>query len=236
VPVPFFEKERDFWHNLSCMRLPVKLGAVVVIWVTQAGAQAGPEQASVSFTLDFPGSNPSHYEVVVGSDGHGSYTSNGRLDESADPADSPPLEFTVSRSFRNQVFSLAEHAHYFAGKLDSGRSNLANTGQKTLAYKDAQRSTKGTYNYSSMQPVEQLTAIFQALSATLEFGRRLSYYHKYEKLALEADLKRMEELQKENSLGDIQSIAPVLEEIASDTSVINISRARALRLLASAAK
>jgi hypothetical protein len=42
----------------------------------------------------------------------------------------------------------------------------------------------------------------------------------------------MEEMQKEDNLGDIQAIAPILNGIADDTSVMNVSRARALRLLA----
>jgi hypothetical protein len=218
------------------MRLPVKLSALFVLLALGAGAEDSPPRPTVSFTLDFPGSNPSHYEIVITSDGRGTYSSNGRLDESAEPGDPSPLTFNVSTNLRSQVFNLAERAHYFAGKLDSGRSHLANTGQKTLAYKDGERNQQASYNYSNMQPVEQLTSLFQALSTTLEFGRRLSYYHKYQKLALEEDLKRMEELEKENSLGDVRSIAPVLQEIADDPTVINISRARALRLLAGAAK
>lgn len=218
------------------MPLPVKLGVLTLLLVFHAAADDHPRRATVSFTLDFPGSNPSHYQIVVASDGQGSYSSDGRLNENSEPADPSPLAFTVSASLRSQVFNLTERAHYFSGKLDSSRSNMANTGQKTLAYQDGERTTKATYNYSSQQPVEQLTSIFEALSTTLEFGRRLSYYHKYQKLALEEDLKRMEELERENSLGDVRSIAPVLEAIANDPAVLNVSRARALRLLALAGK
>jgi len=70
----------------------------------------------------------------------------------------------------------------------------------------------------------------------MEFGRRLVYFHKYEKLALDDQLKRMEEMQRDNGLGDVQSIAPALKDIANDSSVMNVSRARALRLLANAGK
>ena len=80
--------------------------------------------------------------------------------------------------------------------------------------------------------MQQVTAIFQGLSETLEFGRRLSFFHKYQKTALDEDLRRMEELQRDNSLGDVQAIAPVLKEIADDQSVMNVARARALRLMA----
>ena len=36
-------------------------------------------QAVVTFTLDFPGSEPSHYVISVSSDGHSTYDSDGKL-------------------------------------------------------------------------------------------------------------------------------------------------------------
>lgn len=213
-------------RNLCTLSFPILFALCIT---------AKAQQASVAFTLDFPGANPSHYEIVISDDGHGSYSSNGQLNEHS-AADPVSLQFTVSPDIRKQIFDLAGHAHYFSGKVDSGRKNIANTGAKTLAYKDAHRSSQATYNYSQLVPVQQLTAIFQGLSTTLEFGRRLEYYHKYEKLALDDELKRMEELQKENSLGDVQVVAPILKNIADDSSVINVSRARALRILGPAGK
>jgi hypothetical protein len=201
-----------------------------------ANSQDQHVPATVSFTLDFPGANPSHYEMVVGDDGHGTYGSNGQLNEQSEPGDPAPLRFTLSDKVRSQIFDLAQRAHYFSGKVDSGRKNIANTGAKTLTYKDAQRNTQATYNYSQLTPIQQLTSVFQGLSTTLEFGRRLGYFHRYEKLALEEDLQRMEQLQRDNSLGDVQAIATVLHEIANDQSVINVTRARALRLLATTGK
>jgi hypothetical protein len=41
----------------------------------------------------------------------------------------------------------------------------------------------------------------------------------------------MEQMQRQNVLGDVQAIAPVLNEIANDATLVNVSRARALRLL-----
>jgi hypothetical protein len=196
----------------------------------------GQQTPTVSFTIDFPGSNPSHYEIVVGNDGQGTYSSNGQLDEHSEAADPAPLQLTISENVRKQIFDLAGRAHYFSGKVDSGRKNIANTGAKTLAYKDATHDSRATYNYSEAVPVQQLTSIFEGLSTTLEFGRRLGYFHKYEKLALDDELKRMEELQRENTLTDVQAITSVLKAIADDSSVMNVSRARALRLLATSGK
>lgn len=221
--------QQYFWHNSIHMRTKT-CGLVLTLLSVSAQGQTAP--ATVSFSLDFPGANPSHYEVTVGEDGKGSYSSNGQLNQDSAPADPAPLSFTLSDKVRAQIFALAERAHYFKGKVDSGNKKIANTGTKVLSYKSDKQNSQATYNYSPVAPVQELTAILENLSTTLEFGRRLSYFRKYQKLALDDDLKRMEELQKEGNLGDIQSIAPILNGIAADTSVMNVSRSRALRLLA----
>ena len=215
-----------------------KLGALLfsIAFPLCLAAYSQQSTASVTFKLDFPGADPSHYEIVIASDGQGSYISNGKFDDHSDPADPVPLQFVVSENIRKQVFDLAKKSRYFTGKVDSGQKNIANTGAKALAYKDASHNSQATYNYSMLQPIAQLTSIFQNLSNTMEFGRRLIYLHKYQKLALDDQLKRMEEMQRGNSLGDVGAIAPVLKDIANDSSVMNVSRARALRLLASAGK
>jgi hypothetical protein len=82
--------------------------------------------------------------------------------------------------------------------------------------------------------VQQITGILQDLSTVLEFGRRLTWFHKYQKLALEDDLKQMEDRQRSKTLGDLEPITPVLKQIANDQAVMRMTRARALRLLAAA--
>jgi len=46
----------------------------------------------------------------------------------------------------------------------------------------------------------------------------------------------MEQMQRDKNLGNLNAISDVLNAIANDTSVMNVSRARALRLLAMAGK
>jgi hypothetical protein len=220
-----------FWHNLPDMLTKI-LGLLLVALSSAACAETSQGSASISFSLDFPSSNPGHYEITIAEDGHGTYSSNGQLNKDSDPADTAPLPFTVSEKVRGQIFALAQRAHYFKGKVDSGNTKLANTGIKVLTYKSERQNSQATYNYSPVASIQQLTSIFEGLSITLEFGRRLNYFHKYQKLALDDDLRRMEEMQKEGNLGDMQAIAPILNGIADDASVMNVSRARALRLLA----
>lgn len=195
-------------------------------------AQTTQSSATVSFTLDFPQSIPDHYALKVSSDGHAEYNSTGKLTPDSEPPDPFHLEFTISPATREKIFDLTAKAKYFEGKVDSGKRNIASTGNKVLSYHDAQRNTQAEYNYSPNPSVQELTSIFQNISTTLEFGRRLDYYHHYQKLALEAELKTMEDMVRSKSLEELQAVSPILEQIATDQSVINISRTRAQRLLA----
>ncbi len=196
-------------------------------WHSYAFAQ---EAAAVSFTLDFPGSEPSHYAISVTNDGRSTYDSDGKLSPDSD-GDPFHMDFSMSIETRQRVFELAEKAHYFQGEIDSKKKNLASTGAKTLSYKDSSRNTKATYNYSPLIPVQQLTALFQNLSTTLEFGRRLKYFHHYQKLALDEELKRMEAVAGRDDLEEMGAVVPILQQIATDTSVINPVRARAQRMI-----
>jgi len=79
--------------------------------------------------------------------------------------------------------------------------------------------------------VQQLTTLFQSVASTMEFGRRLTYFHRYQKLALDDELKRMEDQAKRGELAELQAVSPVLQDIYDDNSVINVVRARARRIM-----
>jgi hypothetical protein len=186
---------------------------------------------TVKMTFDFPGSEPEHFVFSVSSDGHAAYDSNGKLTPQSEAGEPFHLEFTISAPTRERIFHLAKQAHYFEGNIDSKARNIANTGAKTLSYTDAKRHTEASYNYSSVPAVRELTALFQEISATLEFGRRLQSYHRYQKLALDDELRSMEEMEKDHMLAELPAVAPILESIAKDPSVMNVVRGRCLRLL-----
>jgi hypothetical protein len=208
--------------------------ALIVSIATASQAQPGAAPATVSFSLDFPQSIPDHYVITVSSDRHASYESTGKLTPQSDPGDPFAEDFTMSADTCKKIFELAAKAKYFEGQVDSGNKKLASTGVKVLKYSEASRNTEATYNYSPNPAVQQLTAIFQNISSTLEFGRRLEFYHHHQKLALEEELKRMEEMAKSKSLDEIQALAPILQSIIADHSVLNVTRARAQRLLSGA--
>ena len=189
------------------------------------------DPATITFSLDFPNSSPEHYSIAVESDGHAHYESSGKISADSDVRDDYQTDFTFSDPTRARIFGLAAQAHYFSGKVDSGNKKLAFTGAKKLLYKDGQRNSSADYNYSQQPAVQQLTTLFQSVSATLEFGRRLTYFHRYQKLALDDELKLMEDQAKRGDLAELQAVTPVLQHIYEDASVMNVVRARALRIM-----
>src|SRR5205814_8996219 len=157
------------------LRAPVLSVLFLICWFGPASAQ---QPATVTFTLDFPNSEPDHYVISVSSDGRANYESNGKLSRDAED-DGYRLDFLLSPATRARIFDLAKRAHYFQGAVDSKKRDLASTGSKTLAFKDDQRSTQATYNYSPRAAVQELTQPFHNLTATLEPAHRRQYSHHY---------------------------------------------------------
>jgi hypothetical protein len=189
------------------------------------------EPATITFSLDFPNSEPEHYSISVQSDGHAHYECLARISDDSDDRETYQTDFVLADATRARIFDLAAQAGYFSGKIDSGNKKLAFTGAKKLAYRDDKRNSVADYNFSSQPAVQQLTALFQSVAATLEFGRRLAHFHHYQKLALDEELKRMEEEARRGELAELQAVRPVLQEIFDDPSVINVVRARAQRIM-----
>ena len=206
--------------------------ALVSLLALPTSAQEGkPPVAAIGFSLDFPQSIPDHYQISVSSEGNASYDSTGKLTPDAEPGDPFHFDFTISAANLKRIFELAAKAKFFEGQVDSGKHNLASTGAKVLTYTNGSHHTQAAYNYSPIPAVQEITALFQNMSTTLEFGRRLDYYHHHQKLALDEETRRMEQMANEKSLEEIQAVAPILQRIVADQSVLNITRARAQRLL-----
>lgn len=217
---------------MKCLQqLCLGLICCALIFVGGTPAVSLPAVANLTFAFDFPGSEPSHYVISVASDGKASYDSNGKLTSDSEPDSSFKLEFVVSPQTCERMFSLLKKAKYLEGQIDSKKQGLASTGVKTLSYRDGSLSRDATYNYSPVSAVQQLTDLFQGMSSTLEYGRRLEYFHRYQKLALDEELKRMEDAAAHGQLTELSAIGPVLKAILDDPTVIKVVRARAQKLL-----
>jgi hypothetical protein len=202
--------------------------ACTLIWAAPALAGDVP---TVTFSLNFPGSEPERYSISVHSDGRATYECSAKVSAESEDREEYQTNFVFSGPTSAKIFDLTARVGYFQGKLDNGNKKLAFTGAKILAYKDGQKEFSAEYNVSAMPAVQELTTLFQSVAATLDFGRRLIFMHQYQKLALDDELKSMEEEARRGQLAELQAVRPILQQIYEDSSVINIDRARAARLI-----
>lgn len=205
------------------------LPAVLLALSGAAWGQTGPYTISFSFAL--PGAVPPSYEVTVKSDGQGSYRSEDAPQAGAAQGEPYSLQFTVSEATRTRLFDLAKQANFFQGDFEYRKSKIANMGAKTLTYADSSGSHKTQYNYSMDAAILQITKLFQDLSSTLEFNRRLTFLYRFDKLGIDAELKNMEAAAKQGDLAELQVAQPILSQIAEDHGIMNVARRRADELL-----
>src|SRR3954467_11804153 len=104
------------------MRLcaPIPFIAALVLslcWTVQA--QTPGSGATISFSLDFPQSDPSHYSIVVSDNGQSIYRSEARVSRESDEKDPFELHFDASPITKTRIFDLAQRTNYFQGDLEA---------------------------------------------------------------------------------------------------------------------
>lgn len=218
-------------------KLVLTLAALFIPWfaVAQQAAQAEPPEKPgipvVHFVFDWRAQNPPRYSIAVSSDGRATYRSEPEADPNGGTAPEPYLlEWTASNATRDKIFDSAKSLNYFQGKFES-KAKVAQTGVKTLNYKDSSHDNSTSYNYSENPIVRDLTHVFQSIATTAELGRKLNHDVRFDKLGIDADLKALQEQQRQGDALEIISIAPLLQRIAGDTSMLRMSQQRARQIL-----
>jgi hypothetical protein len=187
--------------------------------------------ASVRFSFDWSQGFPwQKYSITVQADGKSRFDGTPHADETND-TDPYQQDFTMSAANRQKIFDLAQKLNYFRGDFASPMKHIAQTGQKTLQYQSPQVRGSATYNWSQNPDVEELTRLFTAISTTIDFGRKLAFQYRFDKLGMDKLLKELEDQQASHGVEELAIIAPMLRKIANDPNLMNISRQSAERLL-----
>jgi hypothetical protein len=194
-----------------------------------------PSNAVPSITFDrfWNSFTPQSVTMTVSASGAGKYSSR-NPEKTGDDVDDFQTEFTISPASRDKLFRDTKEANYFDGDFTFKKHVVASTGKKTLSYSDPARHFNTTYDYSENKAIQEITNIFAGISNTIEHGRKLVFLHRFDKLGLEDELKAMEDAAESSNLAELQIIVPTLKSIADDTTVLNIARERARKLLAKA--
>jgi hypothetical protein len=189
------------------------------------------EQPSVWFNFQWNDGVPwQSYSIQVQTDGktHFNGTPSPSRDGGTDPVQD---DFIMSEANRQKIFDAARNLNYFQHNCDPHLKHIAQTGAKTLTYKSSQVQGSCTYNYSQTPDVQQLTQLFLGLATVLDYGHRLAWQYRFDKLGMDQLLRELESLQANHQIEELSAIEPILRKIADDPSLMHISRQSAQHLL-----
>jgi hypothetical protein len=197
-------------------------------------APAPTKPALVVFRFDWKQGIPwLDYAFTVQEDGTTHFNGTGNPVESGD-GDSLQQDFVMSQANAQNVFQWAKATDYFQGQFESKTKNVAKTGTKTLEYHGPSLDTSASYNYSPNPNIQQLTRLFQAIAVTLDYGRRLAYQYRFDKLGMDTRLKELVDLKNNGQAEELQAIEPILRKIADDDNMLHVARIQAKQLLKAA--
>lgn len=228
-----------------------RLLALGILFLVSASALYAQQNATISFKQVWKEAQPAEFSIVVHQNGQVEYTSmdkdltppqernapvesNAEQSAQAEDAASQDVfhkQFQASNGLWEKLSGLAKQVNFFDGQFDFTKHAIAQTGKKTLSYSDSSRHTSTTYNYSEDPSIQELTAVFQGISSTIEGGRKLEFDRRFDKLSLDQDLKGLEDMSNNGRLEEVQAIAPLLERLAADRTVLHIAQQRAQRIL-----
>ena len=158
---------------------------------------------TVIFALARLEQNPPNYSIAVDSTGNATYQSFAYSDERTGVPYT--VEFVATAATRSTIFRLTEHLHFFKGQFGSANHAPKNASIKTLTFREGkpdnqETDNRITYSSSGNAMIRQLTSLFERISATMEFGRRLTNLHQQHNSGIDTELKRMERVAKRGQL------------------------------------
>ena len=229
-------------------RLVLFLSAVILLSATpslkaqEASATKALAGPTVTFKFFWEQGRPwTAYKLTVASTGAAHFEGVPSATENGD-TDAFQQDFNISTANRDKIFELAKKLNYFKGDFDFHQKRIAKTGEKTLIYHAAPEGgvpgvsaidNSTSYNFSQNADVQELTRLFQSIATTLDYGRKLAFQYRFDKLGLDARLRELQELQSSKFAEELNAIRPILQKIASDPNTMHISRETAQQLLRS---
>lgn len=200
----------------------------------QLHTKNGSRFPTVVFTFVLWSANPPYYSIAIDSTGASTYQS---APDSVDKTGVPyTIEFQASDATRRTTFSIARDLNFFSGEFPTSLGFPAKEPVKTLTYHDSTFNNQITFTDSTDSRIQELASVFDEISATLEFGRRLAYSHEHAPNALASELASMKKDSQRHLLRELHAVAPILRDIAADEKLPSSTREEAQTILTTAAR
>lgn len=196
----------------------MKTAALLVLLACALCAQV----PTLTFTKEFPRSQPPYLSVVV--------TKTGALEYKEAVNDELPVKTQMTESDAAPLFDLAQQLDFFRTPLESGLK-VANTGKKTFRYDDGTgKTSEAVFNYSTNVVAQQLLDRFEHIAETERAYIDLERTARFDKLGVNDALAEIEALWLKKQLAAPLQFIPLLNRIANHESYMHLARERAARL------
>jgi hypothetical protein len=200
----------------------------------QLQTRNGARFPTVVFTSVLWNANPASYSIAVDATGAATYQS---IQDSVERTGVPyTIEFQTTDATRRITFNVTRELNLFNGDFPVSLGSPETAPVRTLAYHDITFNNHITYSDSTDSQIQELTSVFEEISATFEFARRLGYLHQHDKDRLGPELTRMQASAERHMLRELQAVTPALKSIALDKSLSESVRKQAAAILVLARK
>lgn len=192
---------------------------------TQAASAAAPlDVPRVTYTRSFKGSNPAFLQVEVSQDGHARFQAK---DNDTDPLST--LDFTATPAAVQETFSRAAALDGFTSPLQS-KQKVAYTGDKMLAFDDANHHNAQEFSYTTDPPAAALVDLFEKIAVAGTDAIRVQRAMRYDRLDLLDLIEHVQGDWDAHLMAEPQLLAPVLEQAAANPDLMDAARKRAGKL------
>lgn len=142
-----------------------------------------------------------------------------------------PAAFEVSPPLAQRLFELAAQLKHFNGVQLDIKRRIANLGQKTFRYEGPEGAFEATFNYTVNPVASQLHQLFEGLARQQDHLTNLQRRLRFDRLGVNDALLQFEADLNRKMIPEPEVLLPVLEQIAADSRVLEISRTRARALV-----
>jgi hypothetical protein len=195
----------------------------------QLQTRNGSRFPTVVFTSVLWTADPPYYTIAIDSTGAATYQS---APDSSDRTGVPySIVFHASDGTRRTAFNITQNLDLFRGDFPVTVASPAEQPVHTLTYHDSTFNNLLTFSDSSNAQIQELTSIFEEVSSTFEFARRIAYFRQHDQNALDSELTKMQADAQRHRLRELQAIAPVLRSVANDQHVSGAAREKAGAIL-----
>ena len=198
--------------------MPTRWLPVCLILLLGNLASAEGDSARITYTKEFPGSQPEYVAISVQESGQASYRT---------APDEQPVEVQLSPESTREIFALARKLNSFQGASLESNRKVAQMGKKTFAFEHGSERHAASFNHTENPDAVALNALFERLARTEWHRDRLEYLLRFDRLGVVKELLLLESDLDQRELVEPALLLPVLEKARSNRSLVNVAQERA---------